>query len=135
MYVYVCKDSAAPAHAHTRAHRPAAPRQSSGVSQTPHLTACPQAGIPHSSSRNIHATAAAHAPTRAAPPRYDAPPPPLNLPARYSRIALFGAPAPGGRNWRAYAAPSGAYPEVQNTKKGARDRGGKDGLKVPCSYL
>jgi len=34
LYV-VCKDSAAPAHAHTRAHRPAAPRQSSGVSQTP----------------------------------------------------------------------------------------------------
>jgi len=42
---YVCKDSAAPAHARTRAHRPAAPRQSSGVSQTPHPTACPQAGI------------------------------------------------------------------------------------------
>jgi len=30
--VYVCKDSAAPALARTRAHRPAAPRQSSGVS-------------------------------------------------------------------------------------------------------
>jgi len=30
-YMYVCKDSAAPAHAHTRAHRPAAPHQSSGV--------------------------------------------------------------------------------------------------------
>jgi len=45
--MYVCKDSAAPAHAHTRAHRPAAPRQSSVVSQTPHPTACPQAGIPH----------------------------------------------------------------------------------------
>jgi len=39
MYVCVCtcKDSAAPAHARTRAHiRPAAPRQCSGVSQTPH---------------------------------------------------------------------------------------------------
>ena len=56
MYVYVrsimyvcviCKDSAAPAHAHTRAHRPAAPHQSSGVSQTPHPMACSQAGIPH----------------------------------------------------------------------------------------
>jgi len=43
--MYVCKDSAAPAHARTRAHRRAAPRQSSGVSQTPHITACPQAGI------------------------------------------------------------------------------------------
>jgi len=32
-----CKDSAAPAHARTRAHRPAAPRQSSGVSQTLHI--------------------------------------------------------------------------------------------------
>ena len=31
-----CTDSAAPAHARTRAHRPAAPRQSSSVSQTPH---------------------------------------------------------------------------------------------------
>jgi len=32
--MYVCKDSAARAHAHARkrAHRPAAPRQSSGVS-------------------------------------------------------------------------------------------------------
>ena len=39
--MYVCKDSAAPAHARTRAHRPAAPRQSSGVSQTPHLTLYP----------------------------------------------------------------------------------------------
>jgi len=52
--MYVCnKDySAAPAHARTRAHKPApAPRQSSGVSQTSHyLTACPQAGrhSPHS---------------------------------------------------------------------------------------
>jgi len=49
--MYVCKDSAAPAHQHTRVHahtyRPAAPHQSSGVSQTPHPTACPQAGIPH----------------------------------------------------------------------------------------
>jgi len=45
--MYVRKDSAAPAHARTRAHRPAAPHQSSGVSQTPHPTACPQAGIPH----------------------------------------------------------------------------------------
>ena len=45
--MYVCKDSAAPAHARTRAHRPAAPHQSSGVSQTPHpTTACLQAGIP-----------------------------------------------------------------------------------------
>jgi len=35
VYMYVCNDSAAPAHARTRAHRPAAPRQSSGVSQTP----------------------------------------------------------------------------------------------------
>jgi len=34
--MYVCKHSAAPAHARTRAHRPAAPHQSSGVSQTPH---------------------------------------------------------------------------------------------------
>jgi len=42
--MYVCKDSAALAHARTRAHRPAAPRQSSSVSQTPHPTACPQAG-------------------------------------------------------------------------------------------
>jgi len=33
--MYVCKYSAAPAHARARAHRPAAPRQSSGVSQTP----------------------------------------------------------------------------------------------------
>jgi len=34
--MYVCKDSAAPAHARTRADRPAAPRQkSSDVSQTP----------------------------------------------------------------------------------------------------
>jgi len=35
----MCKDSAAPAHARTRAHRPAAPRQqsSAGVSQTPHI--------------------------------------------------------------------------------------------------
>ena len=41
MYVcmYVCKDLAAPAHARTLAHRPAAPHQSSGVSQTPHPTA------------------------------------------------------------------------------------------------
>jgi len=30
--MYVCKDSALPAHARTRAHRPAAPHQSSGVS-------------------------------------------------------------------------------------------------------
>jgi len=49
---YVCTDSAAPApaHAHTHAHRTQAcvvPRQSSGVSQTPHPTACPQTGIPH----------------------------------------------------------------------------------------
>jgi len=29
--MYACNDSAAPAHARTRAHRPAAPRQSSGV--------------------------------------------------------------------------------------------------------
>jgi len=42
--MYVCKDSAAPAHARPHAHRPAAPHQSSGVSQTPHPTACPQAG-------------------------------------------------------------------------------------------
>jgi len=36
--MYACKDSAAPAHARTRtrAHRPATPCQSSGVSQTPH---------------------------------------------------------------------------------------------------
>ena len=50
VYMYVkIRISAAPAHARTRtrAHRPAAPRQSSGVSQTPHPTACPQAGIPH----------------------------------------------------------------------------------------
>jgi len=47
--MYVCKDSAAPAHARTRAHRPAAQRQSFGVLQTPHPTACPQAGIPHRS--------------------------------------------------------------------------------------
>jgi len=40
--MYVCTDSAAPAHARTRAHRPAASRQSSGVSQTPYPTACPQ---------------------------------------------------------------------------------------------
>ena len=33
--MYVCNDSAAPANARTRAHRPVAPRQSSGVSQTP----------------------------------------------------------------------------------------------------
>jgi len=33
--MYVCKDSAAPAHARTRTHRPAASRQSPGVSQTP----------------------------------------------------------------------------------------------------
>jgi len=49
--MYVCKDSAEPAHARARAHahRPAAPHQSSGVSQTPHPTptARPQAGIPH----------------------------------------------------------------------------------------
>ena len=45
--MYVCKDSAAPPHARTRAHRPAVPRQNSGVSQTPHPTAFPQAGIPH----------------------------------------------------------------------------------------
>jgi len=38
MYACVCTDSAVPAHARTRAHRPAAPRQSSGVSQTPHPT-------------------------------------------------------------------------------------------------
>jgi len=38
--MYVCKDLAAPAHARTRAHRPAAPHQSSGVSQTPYPTAC-----------------------------------------------------------------------------------------------
>ena len=37
--MYARKDSAAPAHARTRAHRPAAPHQSSGVSQTPHPTA------------------------------------------------------------------------------------------------
>jgi len=38
MYVYMYKDSAAPApaNARTRAHRPVAPRQSFGVSQTPH---------------------------------------------------------------------------------------------------
>jgi len=37
MHVCVCKDSAAPAHARTRAHRPAAPHQSqsSGVSPAP----------------------------------------------------------------------------------------------------
>jgi len=42
--MYVCKDSAAPANARTRrrAHRPAAPRQSSGVLQIPH---------PHTTSR------------------------------------------------------------------------------------
>jgi len=45
--MHVCKDSAAPAHAlHTRTQARGAPRQSSGVSQTPHPTACPQAGIP-----------------------------------------------------------------------------------------
>jgi len=39
MYVcmYVFTYSAAPAHARTRAHRPAAPHQSSGVSQTLHI--------------------------------------------------------------------------------------------------
>jgi len=43
--MYACKDSVAFAHARTHAHRPAAPRQSSGVSsQTPHPTACPQTG-------------------------------------------------------------------------------------------
>jgi len=47
VYMYVYTDSVAPAHARTRAHRPAALRQSSGVSQTPHPTACPQGGIPH----------------------------------------------------------------------------------------
>ena len=41
--MYVCTDSAALAHARTRLHRLAAPRQSSGMSQTPHPTACPQA--------------------------------------------------------------------------------------------
>ena len=51
--MYVCKDSAAPVHARTRAHRPAAPHQSSGVSQTPHPTACPQAGIRHSTQTTI----------------------------------------------------------------------------------
>jgi len=45
--IYVCTYFAAPARARTRAHRLAAARQSSGVSQTPHPTACPQAGIPH----------------------------------------------------------------------------------------
>jgi len=45
--VYVCTYLVAPAHARTRAHRPVAPRQSSGVSQKPHPTACLQAGIPH----------------------------------------------------------------------------------------
>ena len=42
--MHVCTDSAAPAHARTRAHRPAAPRQSSGVSsQTP---CCPRVKLP-----------------------------------------------------------------------------------------
>ena len=48
--MYVCKYSAALlAHARTRAHRLAAPRHGSGVSQTPltpHLTACPRACTP-----------------------------------------------------------------------------------------
>jgi len=51
--MHACKDSAAPAHARTRAHRPAAPHQSSGVSQTPHPTACPQAGIPTQTQTTI----------------------------------------------------------------------------------
>jgi len=50
--MYVCKDSAAPALARTRAHRPAAPHQSSGVSQTPHPTACLSAGR-HSTQTTI----------------------------------------------------------------------------------
>jgi len=45
--MYVCTHSAAPAHARTRAHRPAATRQSFVVSQTPHLPACPRGGTPH----------------------------------------------------------------------------------------
>ena len=49
VYMYVGIDSVAPAHARTRAYRPAAPRQSSGVSQTPHPTA--QAGIPQDSTQ------------------------------------------------------------------------------------
>jgi len=52
MYV-VCTDSAALAHARTRAHRPTAPRQSSGVSPTPHPTACPQAAGRHSTQTTI----------------------------------------------------------------------------------
>jgi len=46
MYMHV-KIQQQQRHQHSRAHRPAAPCQSSGVSQTPHPTACPQAGIPH----------------------------------------------------------------------------------------
>jgi len=69
--MFVCKDSAAPAHARTRAHRPAAPRQGSwlGLTLTPtraqargampelqlqrvadaahHPAVCQQAGPPH----------------------------------------------------------------------------------------
>ena len=47
--LYVCMYVKIRRHQHvrTRAHRAAAPRQSSGVSQTPHPTACPQAGILH----------------------------------------------------------------------------------------
>jgi len=40
---YACEYSVAPAYARTR---PAAPRQRSGVSQTPHLTSRPRAGTP-----------------------------------------------------------------------------------------
>jgi len=63
--MYVCKDSAAPAHARTRAHRPAAPHQSSGVSQTPHPTACPQAKyvcVCKDSAAPAHACTRAHRP-------------------------------------------------------------------------
>ena len=48
--MYVCMYVHIRWHQHTRvrAYRPATPRQSSGVSQTTHPTACPQAGTPHS---------------------------------------------------------------------------------------
>ena len=48
--MYVCKDLAAPAHVHTRAHRPAAPRQSSAACRTDitsHGLLVRRHGIPH----------------------------------------------------------------------------------------
>jgi len=55
MYVNIV---VAPAHARTRAHRPAAPRKSPGMSQTPRDVA--DTTIPHGLSTDRHSTQTAH---------------------------------------------------------------------------